>query len=295
MSKIRLSHSAMEGFLLCERKFQLDRLLVGAPAKEEYATTVFGKSFGVGVASYLIHQDADKALYEAWLAYFPVLEEKMRSEMSALFCLIAAFPKLDNLLLDWEVAIFQGKPAVELSFRLNINETCYYVGYVDVVLRNRWTGKYAIFEVKTTGLGLVDLDPLYKNSGQALGYSIVLDKIAGEEEAEYDVIYFAAQLNSKTPFDVRIHTLPYPKTLRDRLDWFITLGMDVQRLEQMLEYDIFPKRGGSCLQYMRPCPHLGTCNLRALDQYKEFEEDTIPYQFIYQLDDIIADHIKRAN
>lgn len=295
MNPIRLSHSALDQFLTCERMFQLDRLLEGAPAKQDYPATVFGKAFGVGVATYMTTQSQEQALFAAWLEYFPVLEEKNKTELSCIFALMAAFPSLDNLLQDWEVPFFNSKPAVELSFRLNINEGFYFVGYIDVTLKNRFTGKYAVLEVKTTGLGLIDLDPLYKNSGQAVGYSIVLDAIAGEENAEYDVIYLVAQLNSKTDYSVQIKTIPYPKTIRDRLDWFISLGMDVNRLEQNQEYDIFPRRGKSCLQYMRPCKHFGTCHLRGLDMPKEIPPDLIDYQFVYSLDDLIANHIQRIS
>jgi hypothetical protein len=306
---IRLSHSALESFLTCERMFQLDRLLAGESKREDTEHTVFGKSFGEGVASYIINQDRDKAVWAAYLSYYPVLESDKKTEETAINLLMNAFPHLDNLLLDWEIAIFQDKPAVELSFRLNIATfqvelmeemveiQVYFVGYVDVVLRNKWTGRYAILENKTTGLGLLDVDPLFKNSGQALGYSIVLDKIAGEEHSEYDVLYLIGQLNSRselTKFQPKVHLKEYPKTIQNRLNWFLSLGMDVNRLRQMLELGVFPMRGGSCIQFMRPCKHFGTCSMMTLDRYKELPEDKIDYQFTYDLQELITDHIHRS-
>jgi len=276
--------------------FQLDRLLEGSPDKQDYPATVFGKAFGEGVSTYLLTQDANKSLFSAFQTYSPLLEDEKRTVEICMNLLICTFPKLDDLLMDWEVAVFAGKPAVELSFRLNITEDIYFVGYVDVVLRNKWTGRYAILENKTTGLNLFDLDPMYKNSGQALGYSIVLDKIAGEQNSEYDVLYLIGQLKSVSNggFSPQIHLKEYPKTLQDRLNWFITLGMDVNRLEQMLSLNVFPLRGRSCLQYMRPCNHMGTCSMQTLDRYKEIEEDTIDYQFVYNLEDLITDHMERS-
>lgn len=297
---IRLSHSALDSFLTCERMFQLDRLLEGAADKQDYPATVFGKGFGAGVASYLLHQDADKALFDGFLAYFPQLEDDKRTEDICMNLLLATFSRLDDLLMDWEVAVFEGKPAVELSFRLNIRETethvFYFVGYVDVVLRNKWNGRYAILENKTTGLELLDLDPMYKNSGQALGYSIVLDRIAGAENSEYDVLYLIGQLKSRSNggFSPQIHLKEYPKTLNDRLNWFIALSMDVNRLEQMIELDVFPQRGASCLQFMRPCKHFGTCGMRSLDRAKEIGEDEIDYQFVYSLEELIENHMERS-
>lgn len=297
---IRLSHSALETFLTCERMFQLDRLLEGAPDKQDYPATVFGKAFGEGVSAYLLTQDPKEALFKAYLAYYPILEDDKRTEEILLNLLLCTFPTLDNILQDYEVAIFEGKPAVELSFRLNIEDNekanIYFVGYVDVVLKNRWNGRYAILENKTTGLQLLDLDPNYKNSGQALGYSIVLDKIAGSQNSEYDVLYLIGKLNSKSlgGFSPEVQFKTYPKTLQNRLNWFITLGMDVNRLTAMIDMNVFPMRGGSCLQYMRPCKHFSTCGMQSLDRYKIAEEDTIDYQFTYNLEELINDHLDRA-
>ena len=204
------------------------------------------------------------------------------------------FPRLDTLLLEWTVASFNFKPAIELSFRVDIDDSYYYVGYIDLVLKSRFSERYAILEVKTTGMSLENIEPLYKNSGQALGYSIVLDKIAGEENTDYDVIYLVSQDKTRTKeWNVVPHILNFPKTLKDRLNWFITLGMDVQHLHTMQETRVFPLRGGSCMQYMRPCFHFGTCSLTTGDRDKKIEVDNIVYDFNYQLDDLITAHLER--
>jgi hypothetical protein len=292
---IRLSYSALSSLLVCERKFQLERLLTTSIEKQDYPATVLGKSFGAGVQSYLIHQDPDKAIFDAYLAYTPVLEEpdKGRTEEHALSLLLSTIPHLDNLLQDWEVATFNDKPAVELSFRLNIDEAFYYVGYLDVVLRNKWSNKYAVGEIKSTSLKIHDLSPLYQNSGQALGYSIILDSIVGEDLSEYDTIYLVGQLNDKHQHQFKIY--PFPKTLMDRLNWFISLSLDVSRLHSMLDNNVFPMRGSSCLQYMRPCPHFGTCSLHGLDIPKVEEPDENVYDFTFSLDEVVANHLERIN
>lgn len=290
--KIRLSHSALSKLTQCERMFQLDRLLVGAPEREEYPATILGKSYGAGVQDYMVHQDIDKAVFECYKNYYPVKEDDKRTEEVAITLLLSSQSAMDNILMDWEVAYFQDKPAIELSFRLNIDETFYYVGYVDLILKNKYTGQYAITEVKTTTIGLLDIAPLYQNSGQALGYSIILDKIVGENQASYDVLYLAAQMK-RNPFESTIHTLPYTKTIQDRLNWFISLQLDVNRLHEMLDNNVFPMRGQNCLQYMRPCKHFGTCSLHGLDTYKPYEEDAVDYQFTYKLDEVIQDHLNR--
>lgn len=292
---IRLSYSALKSFGECERLFQLDRLLVNERTKEESAALSLGKAFGAGVQTYLLTQDQDKAIFECYKSYWPVLEEpeKARSEEHAVSLLLVTIPQLDNLLQDWEIATFNGKPAIELSFRLDIDHKFYYVGYVDVILKNRWNGGYAVGEVKTTGLKLNDLSPLYRNSGQALGYSIVLDTIVGADQSEYDLLYLVGQTSDL--HNHKFQPMLFKKTILDRLNWFIALGMDVQRLHQMLDMNVFPMRGDHCLQYMRPCRHFGTCTLTTLDRYKEEVEDTTVYDFTFSLDTIVAEHLSRIN
>lgn len=293
MEKIRLSHSALKTFLVCERKFQLERLLEGEQTREDSSHTVYGKAFGVFVSSYLLSQDITKSLYDAWLAYFPIIEDASKTEETLVVACLAAIPSLEALLLEYEVSTFNFKPAVELSFRLDIDENCYFVGYVDVVLRSKTTGKMAILEVKTTGLGLYDLSPVFGNSGQALGYSIILDQIVGAEQSEYEVIYLIAQLNKKTFGSVKVQLLTFQKTLADRFNWFVALSMDVERLGKMIEAQVFPLRGESCLQFMKPCYHFGTCQLHSLDRKKEIPEDEVLYQFTFDLEEVINNHIRR--
>lgn len=295
MSIYRLSHSSFELLHKCERLFQLERLLTTKQDKKHYPATVLGTAFGIGGASYFLHQDQDLALYEMWKAYLPREEDEVRTQEIAANLLIASFPIIDKLLQDWEIVSFQAKPAIELSFRLNVDNKFYYVGYVDVVLKNRFTGRYAVLDLKTTALKLFDLSPIYQNSDQCLGYSIVLDKIVGESLAETDVLYLVAQLGSGSGFEPIIKPYTFPKTLHDRLDWFISVGMDVKHLNEMLELGIFPKRGSACLQYNRPCKHFGTCQLHSFDRMDEIEEDKNEYQFTFELEELIEDHIKRIS
>lgn len=290
--KYRLSDSALKLLHSCERKFQLERLLVGESKKEDTEHTVFGKAYGLGCAHYMVHQDMERAIYETFLAYYPVLEDDKKTEYSCINLLKASQYKLDNLLQEWEVVTFQDKQAIELSFRLNIDDLFYFVGYIDAVLKNKYTGKHAILDFKHTGSTLLDLSPMYQNSGQCLGYSIVLDRIVGEEQAEYDVLYFVGQLD-KTGYKPKVHIFPFNKTIQDRLNWFITLGMDVGHLHEMFNLNIFPMRGQSCLAFNRACHHFNTCQLHNFDQYKDIEVDEIEYQFVYGLDEIIQNHVNR--
>lgn len=292
MTALRLSHSSLTQLNVCERMFQLDKLLVTEVEREDTPHTIFGKAYGTGIQTYLITQDRHEAMYQAWLAYYPELETDKKNQARCFAAIQASFPYLDNLLETYEMVYFEGKPAIELSFRINISEEYYFVGYIDAVLKNRFTGVHFIFEAKTTGLQFLDLAPNYKNSGQTLGYSIALDKIVGEKQASYGVLYFVAQLGRE--YKAKIHILAYQKTLLDRLNWFLSLGQDVQRLKVMKTINNYPMRGENCIQYMRPCRYFGVCQLKSMDVPKVLEEDTIQYDFTYELDDIIQEHLLRV-
>lgn len=294
---LRLSYSSLNTLKECERKFQLDKLLATPLQKEESAHFSFGRALGAGVATYLATRNRDLALYECWLNYWPVVEMDTKSQWRALLYLEGAFQNLDTLLGSYEVAEFQGAPAVELSFKLNINEQKYFVGHIDVVLRHRATGKYFVLEVKTTGYQLLDLKPMYMHSGQAVGYSIALDRIVGEQLSTYGVLYFVVQLPHANAVDLKAkyHVFNFPKTLVDRLNWFVTLGLDVQHLEAMEKLNIFPKRGDACLKFGRPCYHFGTCSLQDFDKPRVREPDDTQYTFEYQLEELIEDHINRIS
>lgn len=288
---IRLSHSTLDLIHDCARKFQLEKLLANPMARDETEHTVFGKAYGVGIATYFVTQDTDQALFQAWYSYWPEIETDKKNQPRLFAALMSSFIEIDTLLMEYEVASFNGKPAVELSFRLNISKEYYFVGYVDLVLRNRLTGVHYIVDAKTTGLAIFDLSPLYKHSGQALGYSIALDRIVGERQSSYGVMYFVAQLGKD--FRAKIHILSYDKSLLDRLNWFISLGLQVERLGRMAELGFYPLEYQSCLKYNRACKYFGSCHLHSLDFPAQREEDVIQYDFVYELDDLVEDHLAR--
>lgn len=289
---IRLSHSSLETLHECERKWQLEKLLVDPNVREENEHTVYGRAFGAGVATYMVTQDADLALYQMWLAYWPELESEKKSMVMCASALMDAFRHLDTLLMEYEVATFKGKPAVELSFRLRITDVYYFVGYIDLVLRHKLTGVYSVWDAKSTGLQLHDLSPLYQNSGQVLGYSVALDRIVGERLSSYGVGFIVSQLDARK-IRAKTHIFDYQKTLLDRLKWFMTLGIDAKKLELMAELGHYPMRGHSCLSFNRPCRYFGVCNLHSSDEERVREEDTLEYDFTYDLNELIEDHLRR--
>lgn len=307
-SKIRISTSSWQLLHRCEREYQLVELLTGASGEEHSPIFSFGHSWGEGVMEYLQTGSLDAAIWRSFLSYWPFLEDakKMRLEEFVYHGLMAAKGKLDQIRAEWEVAIFNGKPARELGFHIDINDRFYFESAIDGVLKKKSDEpRYAIVENKHTMSWLDDITPMFKNSSQGLMYSIVIDAMTQQTLGDYTLNYFIGQFKSSTPDRPVIHFYPWRKTLLDRLNMFYALGMDVQRLTQMLELNLFPMRGHSCLRYNSPCPFFGTCELRANDTPKTDEyvlknktehikEVEASIAFRYTLDDIIKDHIAKA-
>lgn len=289
---MRLSYSSLGKLHSCERLFQLDKIIGAGQEYIQTPDTTFGSAFGEGVQHYLVNQDKDAAIFAAFMVYDLSLQSEKKTIEKLVNALSVAFFKVDDILLDYDIAEIDGAPAIELSFRLDLNAdgTDYFVGFIDAVLRHKWTGVLVVLEVKTTGLELLDLSPVYRHSGQALGYSIVLDKVS-QEERNFQVLYLVAQLGRG--FTPQIHLLPFDKTINNRLEWFFTLKMDYQKILDMKGHGVFPRRGDSCLKYGKPCKHFGTCELTAFDEMIRSEPvDTNVYQYHYSLDDLIDEHLK---
>jgi hypothetical protein len=252
-----------------------------------------GHSYGAMVQHYMLTGSEDQALYHAWLAYEPEVEDSTKG--ITLATTLGIFEKikdqLDLLRLEWEVAIFNGKPAIELSFKLLIEDDFIYIGFVDLVVRNKISGIYAVFEEKTTSITVKDVAPLYKNSNQAIVYSAVLDQIAGEELTSYAIVYPVMQDVKGT---IAFHVFTFQKTLIDRLQAFLSIGLDVERIRKCETLGVYPRRGSKCMAYNKVCAHYGTCTLQGADMPAERQPNNDSFDFTFKLEDIIANHLRRV-
>lgn len=303
-SKLRLSNSTLGLFNSCERKFQKARLLKNNKPRDESPAMTFGKGFGAAAQLYMIlrtkghsiTESMDSAIWELFMQYQPFhMQDDRRFIERCIYTIQAAQPFHERLLMEWEIAEFNGRFAAELSFRLDIDDFYYYVGYLDLVLRHKKSGRYAVADYKTTSLTAVDLSPYYKHSDQVLGYSIVLDKIAGSSQAEFDTNYWIAQLSSRSTaalYEPKFFDYTFPKTMKDRMEWFLKLYLDVNKMKSLQALEIYPKRL-ACTSYNKVCQYFNECQFSGLDQPAIYEEDTIEYDFVYSLQEIFEEHHMR--
>jgi len=292
----RFSHSAFELFHSCERKYDLlKNRHIGSTLDSEPDSNRnnvhldFGTALGAGIQELLLHDNLDQAIWVAMRNYYYANETSNKNEIAIVNALIALQATWDPD--EWEVV------ANELSFKVVLDPATqdYYCGYVDAVLRNRHTGVYAITEVKTTGYKMENLEPMYSNSPQGIGYSLVLDQIVKQlgGVASWTILYIVVQLKSKHPIPT-LHLYPFEKQKKDKLEWLLTLQLDYQRILQYTELQFWPKRGSKCFTFNRACPLYGICGLPIEGhEGNEMIKKEDDWSYVFELSDLIQQQMER--
>ena len=300
-----LSHSSRTLLHRCPRKYQLYRLssnkLEGDPDKEveQGVTFAYGTAVGVGVQSVLEGKTEQEVILDTFLSWdVDLLDETPRQKKSfwlALFAVQKFMELRDNgFLEDYELVYYQGKPAVELAFQVNLPEGYKYRGFVDAVLKHKTTGEVMVLECKTSS-GTAQ-SAQYKNSGQALGYSVVLD-ILFPELSSYSVLYLVYETKSYS-----YKELPFQKSLLQRALWLQELLVDTQVISLYDSYDTYPMQGHSCFDFFKECEYLGLCTLSTENLTKplttkvlaKIEEDEKKYDFIVDFYDLVESQISKG-
>lgn len=299
----RSSYSSASLLHACPRKFQLKSL--GMPRQIDAVTGLtfaFGHAVGDGIASLLLGMPIDEVIFKTfinWDVEFLITDAKRKKSLPhAIFALKLFDQKLkDGYLEEYEVATYHGKPAAELSFKISIKgkyATHYHRGFIDLILRNTRTNEFIVVENKTNSGNWVN-HFLYKNSAQALGYSVILDKIEGDASA-YQVLYniFMTKL-------LRYEDFLFSKNLSMRARWLRDIYYDVETVENYFEkegnYGIWPMRGESCVNFGRVCEYMDVCQLRTENlvpvtpDAAMVEDEEREYQFNFTLAELFIDDL----
>ena len=250
-----LSHSSIETFHSCPRKFEIYRMNY-APKEKGTIDTAFGHAVGVGVQELLILSStkADEYTYQednlrnigltdyqiaVWKMFLswevPIDEVKPKSKKSFHTACLAV-EKYQHQLLpllteEWELAYFQGKPAVELGFIIKLPNDYYYRGYVDAVLVNKKEKRFRVL-------------------------GVILDKLAAS--MDYAADYYVDYLVYKTVGQEFI-TFPFLKTAYQRAKWLSQLLLEADTIDMYLKRELFPTHGESCYNFYRQCQYFGIC------------------------------------
>ena len=280
----RLSHSGRTTLHRCPRKYQLQKIASTPHDRENNVTLAFGTTVGLGIQCVLENKPPNDVIMEMLLSWnLPDLyDEESKTSKSFFYALFAvqSFSSIRNGPLDeYNLAYFKGKPAVELSFRIALPYDFTYRGFVDVVLQHKTTGKYLVLEVKTTGAKVVT-EATYKNSGQALGYSLILDAIA-PGQSEYEMWYLVYLSSAQ-----RYELLTFKKHYSDRAFWIKELIMDVETVIFYEKQGRYPSHGESCYDFFRVCSFYSICTMSTATlelPYNAAEDKELTAEYMLEL------------
>lgn len=308
-----LSYSSQNLLQECARKYQLYRGQVVVAeiadgdtdkadlARADRATFDFGHSVGHGVQYLLLGRSIEEVIWDLFSSKWSQdLFYRDTKRKKSFWLAIIALYKFQSLLTsgflsDYEVMAFEGKPAIELGFRIHLPRGYKYRGFVDLVLRHRTTGEVVVLEIKTSSWNLSHV--AFTNSFQAIGYSIVLDKLVPELTG-YKVLY----LTYKTK-DFEWDPVTYPKSYYQRALWLQELLMKTQVLELYDSHDVYPMNGNNCInKFGRECPYLGSCTLATKNlvtpmsdtRWREIqEEEDQTYQFNITYEELVDSQLSK--
>jgi hypothetical protein len=293
-----LSYSTFGALHTCERQFQKNKLRLAAnknTPRVVFAETnidfAFGRAVESGIHSTLLKKSKPEIFFDMFMAWdIPLFQEHPRNYAKTFVDSLLAidqFGVVQSMLFEgWEIAYFDGKPAIEVSMCIDLGNGYYYVGHADVILWHPIEQRFRVLEIKTTGAKYVH-EAMYQNSDQAVGYSIMLDSIAKdlENSATFEVFYlvFGTSMDKWMPFH-------FTKSRSQRAGWINTLLLDIQRINTYRQVSFWPKRGGSCMKYGKPCSYFGICDLGQEEEFEVISEEEIAkheFDFRFKLDEII--------
>lgn len=294
----QLSYSSMLTLHSCPRKFQLYRLRTTHRTEESVKSTVtfaYGHIVGEAIQLALENKTESEIVWKMFLGWHTDLfheDPKLNKSFFSAVIAIRRFLALreSGFLKEYDLVYYNGKPACELSFSVIFPDGFRLRGFVDAVLRNRDTGKVVVLECKTTGSATVN-PATYKNSAQAIGYSIVLDSIFPELNS-YEVLYLIYNTKSGEYLPI-----PFQKTYLQRALWIRELLLDIETIKMYEEAEVYPMHGESCYSFFRECEYLNVCQLSTEYLTKPCtpdQEDKTEYQVVLTLDDLLTTQLAKA-
>lgn len=298
----QLSYSSRLTLHNCPRKFQLDKLQ--APQQDDDSnkssvTFAFGHIVGYGIQLAFENKTEDEIIWALFLMWEPDLLADNPKQAKSFWEGIQAVQKLLSMraygfLDEWELVYIDDKPACELSFIINLPNEFKYRGFVDAVLKNKESGEIMVLEVKTTGMSNINA-ATYKNSAQAIGYSVVLDHLF-PELSSYEVLYLVYKTKQR-----EYETLPFTKSYLMRALWIRELLLDVDIINMYEDAGIYPMHGESCFNFFRECEYIYTCTLSTdkltdsitPEQEKKIVESHETFQINIGINDLIKTQLRK--
>ena len=303
-----LSYSSLLTLHSCPREFQLYKL--GADSEgliieededsDQSITFAYGHAVGNGVQYALqgmSHNEIIWKLFLEWACDLAAEDAKRQKSFYGALIAIKQFNVIREtpLLRDYELVIYNGVPACELSFVIHLPDGFRFRGFVDAVLRHKTTGEILVLECKTTAAQAVH-PAQYRNSAQAIGYSIVLDVIF-PELSSYKVLYLPYLTKAR-----EFQPILFEKSYYQRALWIQELLLDMEMIKLYESHGVYPMHGESCYRFFRECRYLNNCTLSTSlltseltpEMLEKIEQEISEFQIHVTLLDLIEAQEKKA-
>lgn len=259
----QLSYSSILKLHSCPRSYELYKLGSNKTSDDldlnSNLTFSTGHAIGTGVADVFLGKDEDEILWNMFLAWDSDLLIHNPKQNKSFWLSVIAMQKLiamrnQGFLSEWEVVEYNGKPAIELSFIIKFPDGFVYRGFVDCVLRNTITGAIMVLECKTSSAFELSAAH-FKNSAQAIGYSIVLDAIF-PDLSTYKVQYLIYRTKH-----MLYEPMEFTKSFLARAQWLKELLLDIEMIKLYSASNIFPMHGENCRAWNRDCEYFNLCTM----------------------------------
>ncbi len=292
--RLRVSYSSLNVYESCKRKFEFNKLYPKRVREQQdwYAANV-GKALHAGYQDYLIHRNKDKAVFVFMMAFPFAMEYNQNNDyrgFDASLCTLEAM--IDSSKLDeWELAYIRRPntpeeikaglsggvivPAIEVPFEIRVAGVMLpdgrgfsFTGFIDAILRHKFTGIYRTMDIKTTREHVEDATPKFRFDTQQVPYGIVVDHVANGEVDSFEVLYFNCFIDLVEP-DCKVYK--FTKTREDIHEWAMNKLLQFRDIARFSAADYFPRTENGCLFYKKPCHYLDVCQTRSkLDIAKWF-------------------------
>jgi hypothetical protein len=300
-----LSHSSSLLLHRCPRDYELYKL---SPRKldqqqgdlEDTVHLDFGDVVGQGVQEYLVSGSLNNAIMTVLKAWPNAIDDETGERAKKTFWhainAVEAFTGFRKTVLSgYDLVHIDGKPAIELGFSIDLGNGFSYRGNLDALLIHRLKQELTTGECKTTK-NKTPHEADYKNMGQTLGYSLIVDSIAKrlgiEVKSSFNAFYFVY-----TTFGYEWVPMLFKKSHLDRALWIKNTMIDVAHVQHYAEMNYFPPHGESCRAFGRVCQHFGTCHMSNRSLVGESPavkvDDETKYQFKFHIDELIQDQLER--
>lgn len=296
----QISYSSRSSLTKCPRRYQLAKLGVASNQYEDTnseITSDFGHAVGLGIQLVWQGAEIDEIIWKLFLTWnTPILTDSTKHTKSLWYAIHAVKKFIDlreaGFLADWELFYWQGKPAVELSYLIDLGDDYNDRGFIDIVVKNKRDGKVMVIECKTSSSkSITQAD--FGNSTQSLGYAVLLDYIM-PGLTSFEVLYLIYKTEAQEWINI-----PMFKSALLKAEWIQTVVLTRKILELYEEFNYFPREGSACKSMFGECKYYGICNLSdavlikpiSKSQEAALAKELSNYQIKLKLTDIIANQL----